>query len=104
MIPSEQEILKAACAACNHLSLGEFTYQNSVHLYLLVREHGTQLRSFPEEVVKRMSEAAFDVRAASGKDGIEKRIYESFEASLKLMRGWAGVSDGPYYAARALGK
>ena len=88
----------------NHLSLGEFTYQNSVHLDLLVREHGTQLRSFPDEVVKRMSEAAFDVRAASGKDGIEKRIYESFEASLKLMRGWAGVSDGRYYALRALGK
>jgi len=104
LIPSEQAILKAACESVNHLSLGEFTYQNSVHLDLLVREHGTQLRSFPDEVVKRMSEAAFDVRAASGKDGIEKRIYESFEASLKLMRGWAGVSDGPYYAARALGK
>ena len=55
-----------------------------------MREHGTQLRSFPEEVVKRMAEAAYDVRAASGKDGIEKRIYESFERSLKLMRGWAG--------------
>ncbi|MEQ9506861.1 MAG: TRAP transporter substrate-binding protein [Hyphomonas sp.] len=104
LIPSEQAILKAACAAVNHLSLGEFTYQNSVHLDLLVREHGTQLRSFPDEVVKRMSEAAYDVRAASGKDGVEKRIYESFERSLKLMRGWAGVSDGPYYAARALGK
>ncbi len=104
LIPSEQAILKAACEAVNHLSLGEFTYQNSVHLDLLVREHGTQLRSFPDEVVKRMSEAAFDVRAASGKDGIEKRIYESFEASLKLMRGWADVSDGRYYALRALGK
>ena len=73
-------------------------------LDLLVREHGTQLRSFPEEVVTRMAEAAYDVRAASGKDGVEKRIYESFARSLKLMRGWAGVSDGPYYAARALGK
>ena len=42
--------------------------------------------------------------AAAGASGIEKRIYESFEKSLKLMRGWAGVSDGVYYTARALGK
>jgi TRAP-type mannitol/chloroaromatic compound transport system substrate-binding protein len=100
----EQAIIKAACESTNHTSLGEFTYQNSVYLDLLVREHGTQLRSFPPEVVKAMSEAAYDVRAASGKDGIEKRIYESFEASLKLMRGWAKVSDGAYYPARELGK
>jgi hypothetical protein len=44
------------------------------------------------------------VRAASGRDGIEKRIYDSFEASLKLMRGWADVSEGPYYAARNANK
>jgi TRAP-type mannitol/chloroaromatic compound transport system substrate-binding protein len=100
----EQAILRNACEAVNHFALGEFTYQNSVHLDLLVREHGTQLRSFPDDVVKRMSEAAFDVRAGAGKDGLEKRIYESFESGLKLMRGWAGVSDGAYYAARALGK
>ena len=100
----EQAIIKAACESVNHTSLGEFTYQNSVYLDLLVREHGTKLRSFPPEVVKAMAEAAADVRAASGRDGIEKRIYESFEKSLKLMRGWAKVSDGAYYTARELGK
>lgn len=104
LTPGEQAIIKAACESVNHTSLGEFTYQNSVYLDLLVREHGTKLRSFPPEVVKAMSEAAYDVRAASGKDGIEKRIYESFETSLKLMRGWAKVSDGAYYPARELGK
>jgi len=104
LTPGEQAIITAACESVNHTSLGEFTYQNSVYLDLLVREHGTKLRSFPPEVVKAMSEAAYDVRAASGKDGIEKRIYESFETSLKLMRGWAKVSDGAYYPARELGK
>lgn len=100
----EQAIFKAACEAVNHQSLGEFTYQNAVHLDLLQREHNVQLRSFPDDVVKRMSEASLDVRAASGRSGIEKRIYESFERALKLVRGWSDVSDGPYYAARALGK
>lgn len=100
----EQALIKAACESTNHTSLGEFTYQNAVYLDILQREHGIQLRSYPDDVVKAMSEAAYDVRAGAGKDGIEKRIYESFEAGLKTMRKWSDVSDGPYYAARALGK
>ncbi|WP_084399959.1 TRAP transporter substrate-binding protein [Henriciella aquimarina] len=100
----EQAVIKAACESVNHTSLGEFTYQNAVYLDLLVREHGVKLRSFPDDVVKAMAEASRDVRADSGKDGIEKRIYESFEAGLKTMANWASVSDGPYYAARELGR
>ncbi|MEZ5968723.1 MAG: TRAP transporter substrate-binding protein [Hyphomonas sp.] len=100
----EQAIIKAACESVNHTSLGEFTYQNSVYLDLLIREHGVKMRSFPPDVVKAMAEAAWDVRAASGKDGIEKRIYESFEAALKLVREWSNWSDGPYYAARSANK
>lgn len=104
LTPGEQAILTDACQSVNHLSLGEFTYQNAVHLDLLKREHGVQMRSFPNGVVVAMSEAAADVRASSGRDGIEKRIYDSFEAALARMRDWAAVSDGPYYAARALGE
>ena len=39
-----------------------------------------------------------------GKDGIEKRIYESFEQSLKSMRSWSRISEGPYYAAREVSR
>ena len=101
--PGEQAIIKAACESVNHTSLGEFTHFNAVYLDRLQREEGVQLRSFPDDVVTAMAVAARDVRASSGKDGIEKRIYESFESSLKTMRDWASVSDGPYYAARQLG-
>ena len=45
----EQQIIKAACESVNHTSLGEFTYQNAVHLDLLKREHGVQMRSFAEK-------------------------------------------------------
>lgn len=102
MTTGEQAIIKAACESVNHTSLGEFTHFNSVYLDILQREHNVQLRSFPDDVVKAMGEAASDVRRDSGKDGIEKRIYESFEASLKKMRDWANVSDGPYYRAREI--
>ena len=104
MTPSQQGIVRNVCHSVNHLSLGEFTYQNARHLEILTGEHNTQLRRFPNDVVVRMKEAARDVRADSGKDGIEKRIYESFEASLKSMRSWANISEAPYYAARELSR
>ncbi len=104
LTPSEQAIVRGVCNSVNHLSLGEFTYQNAKHLDILTSEHNTQLRRFPDDVVTRMEEAARDVRADSGKDGIEKRIYESFEASLKSMRNWANISEGPYYAAREISR
>jgi len=101
---TEQAIIEAACRAVNHLSVGEFTYQNARHLELLTSEHGTQLRSFPDDVVARMGEASADVRSDAGNSGpLEKRIYESFENALGAMRGWSRVSDGAYYTARERG-
>ena len=101
LTPTEQAIIKSACNDVNHLSLGEITYQNARHLDILVNQEGTQLRSFPDEVMARVREAALDVRSDAGNAGaIEKKIYESFETALKSMRGWANISEGPYYAAR----
>ncbi|MEL6664293.1 MAG: TRAP transporter substrate-binding protein [Pseudomonadota bacterium] len=101
---TEKAIVRSACQSVNHLSVGEFTYQNARHLELLTSEHGTQLRQFPQEVVARMGEASADVRSDAGNSGaLEKRIYESFEDSLKAMRGWARISDGAYYTARERG-
>ncbi|MAI89658.1 TRAP transporter substrate-binding protein [Ponticaulis sp.] len=99
----EQMMIKSICESVNHSTLGEFNYQNAIYLDKLIQEEGVQLRSFPDDVVTAMYEAARDVRAASGRDGLERRIYESFEDNLRRMRNWANVSDGPYYSARQLG-
>lgn len=87
----------------NHLSVGEFTYQNGVYLEKLVNEEGVQLRQFPADVMARVQEISADVRSDAGGGGdIERRIYESFEDALIKMRGWASVSDAPYLASREL--
>lgn len=104
LTPSEQAIIRGVCNSVNHLSLGEFTYENARYLDILKNEHNVQLRSFPADVMTRAEEAARDIRSDSGKDGIEKRIYESFETALKSMRSWANISEGPYYAARELSR
>lgn len=102
LTPSEQKIVRGVCGDVNNTSLGEFTHYNAEHLKMLVNDHGIQLRSFPADVVKLMREAAEDVRKDSGKDGIDKRIYDSFEKSLKSLRNWASISEGPYYSAREM--
>jgi TRAP-type mannitol/chloroaromatic compound transport system substrate-binding protein len=101
---SDQLLIRTVCSDINNLSLGEFTVQNALHLDKLTREHGVQLRRFPDDVTKLAVEAAYDIRATAGSGGaLEARILESFETTLKSMRGWARISEGAYYAARELG-
>ncbi|MEO0882286.1 MAG: TRAP transporter substrate-binding protein [Pseudomonadota bacterium] len=101
---TEQAIIRSVCSEVNHLSLGEFTVQNAIHLDILKREHGTALRQFPADVMAQVQEISRDIRASAGAGGdIERRIYESFEDNLKKMRGWASISEGPFYASRELG-
>lgn len=103
LTPTEQAIIRSVCSEVNHLSVGEFTYQNGVYLEKLVNEENIELRQFPEDVMSRVQEIAADIRSDAGSGGdLERRIYESFEDGLKKMRDWAAISDGPYHAAREL--
>jgi len=103
LTPTEQAIIRAAANEVNHISVGEFTYQNGVYLEKLVNEEGVQLRQFPDDVMARVQEISADIRSDAGKEGdLERRIYESFEDALIKMRGWARISDSPYMVAREL--
>lgn len=103
LTPTEQAIIRTACSDTNHLSVGEFTYQNGVYLEKLVNEEGIELRSFPEDVMSQVQEISADIRSDVGaQGGLEARIYESFEDALKKMRAWASISDSPYMVAREL--
>lgn len=99
----EQQIIRSACSEVNHLSLGEFAYNNAFYLEKLVNEEGVELRRFPNDVVARVQEISADLRSDAGNgNDIERRIYESFEAALQQARGFASISDGPYLAAREI--
>ncbi len=101
LTPTEQNIIRSVTREVNHLSVGEFQYQNGVYLEKLVREEGVQLRQFPKDVVSRVVEISQDIRAGAGAGGdLERRIYESFEEALRKARTWAAISDGPYLATR----
>jgi TRAP-type mannitol/chloroaromatic compound transport system substrate-binding protein len=101
MSRAHQEILRAACAAVNNSSLGEFTYQNAAYLKILTDEHGVKLRRFPPDVVKRAREAARDIMAKAGsEDALSRRILTSYETVLNKAGAWAEISDAGYYPMR----
>lgn len=103
LTPTEQAIIRSAANEVNHLSVGEFMYQNGVYLEKLVTEEEVQLRQFPEDVMARVQEISADIRSDAGQQGdLERRIYESFEDALKKMRAWSSISDSPYMVAREL--
>ncbi|MEM6535462.1 MAG: TRAP transporter substrate-binding protein [Pseudomonadota bacterium] len=101
--PTEQAIIRSACNEVNHYAVGEFTYQNGVYLDKMVSEEGVQVRQFPNDVMGQAKEISADIRLDAGSGGdLERRIYDSYEAALKQMRGWAAISDGPYLSAREI--
>ncbi|MFC7290802.1 TRAP transporter substrate-binding protein [Hirschia litorea] len=102
LTPIEQAAIRAACNEANHLSLGEFTYQNAMSLKTLTEEHAVKLRTFSPEVLTRMDEISKDVRSQAGSGGdLEKRIYESFESALAASSLWGNVADGPFLNSRS---
>jgi TRAP-type mannitol/chloroaromatic compound transport system substrate-binding protein len=96
-------ILKHACQATNHMSLGEFHERSGEALEILTRDHGVQLRRFPDDVIRRAGEVSRDVvaRAGSG-DPLARKIYASWEKALKRMRPWSAAAESGYYSMRDL--
>ncbi len=104
LTPRQQQAVRVACNEANHLSLGEFTYNNSISLQTLTQEHNVKLRTFSPEVLNRIGEISKDVRAQAGSGGgLEKKIYESFEKALSANALWGSVADGPFLNSRSKG-
>jgi TRAP-type mannitol/chloroaromatic compound transport system substrate-binding protein len=96
-------IIRTACMATNHLSLGEFHERSAEALDILVSREGVQVRQFPDDVVRRAAEVSRDVVLRAGSsDALGRRIYESWEKCFRRMRPWSNAADGGYYAMRKL--
>jgi len=96
-------IIKAACRAANNQSLAEFTYQNGLALQTLVNDHGVQLRRFSDEIWREVGRVSEQVVADAGAaDPISRRVYDSYIEARRAMRGWASISEAPYYQMREM--
>lgn len=101
MTATEKSIIRNACRAANHLSIGQFQAQNGRALDILVNEHSVQLRRMPPDILKALAEATRDVLAEiSETSDIARRINDSFADSLRQSLKWNAISDEAYMAAR----
>jgi TRAP-type mannitol/chloroaromatic compound transport system substrate-binding protein len=96
-----QAIVNNACAVESSYSLAEAEWHNAESLERLVREHGVQVRAFPEDVVGAARAAATEVLAEFGKgDALSRRIFTAYEAARQRAMGWSRVSILAFLKAR----
>lgn len=97
----EKSIVQGACQRANHLAIAEYGHYNAVALEQLVKDHGVQLRQFPDDVLRALAEASKAVLAemAAG-DDITRRIFESYRASFRRAEEWSRLADETYLAIR----
>jgi len=104
LAPDLQEIVKAACAAENDRMLAEFNARNAPALETLVREHGVQLRRFPNDVWNEFGRASGELMTnlLTNGDAITKKVASSFLAFRQQAIRWTRIGDQGFAESRLL--
>ena len=96
-----QKIVEVACRAINQDVLDEFTARNNAALNTLVKEHGVELRGFPEDVMARFREISIQlVKEIPGDDPLAQRIVDSYVDFYEQVREFHQISEEAYLWAR----
>ncbi len=99
---TEQQIVAAAAANENGRAYAEFMARNGQALHTLIKEHGVQLRSFPDDVLRAVGRVIAEVMGKVGDtDPLTKKVYDSYVAFRKEVTEWTAVSEQGYANARA---
>ena len=101
--PADQEIIRLAAAQENVMNPADFIANHSRSLDVLLRDHGVQLRSYPDEVMVALGKASFQVLAdAAAADPRTAKVYESYSVFLDEAASWTEQSEQAYLRARSL--
>ncbi|MCH9743086.1 MAG: ABC transporter substrate-binding protein, partial [Proteobacteria bacterium] len=98
-----QEIVKGAIRLVNHDMLAEFTMRNQLALQALEKEHGVQVKFFPDDVMralKKVSDEVLDEEAA--KDPLSAKVWASQKAFREAVTPWTNMAEGAIIRARQL--
>lgn len=99
-----QAVVANACMAENAYTLAEADWRDALALETLVKEHGVELKRWPDAIVDAARQAADDLLAAfDARGGIEQRIYKSYTGARRQTAEWSRVSAEAFLAARGHG-
>jgi TRAP-type mannitol/chloroaromatic compound transport system substrate-binding protein len=104
-LPKGLQTIFETCARAEDLMLTtEFNARNGNALVQLVRQHGVQLKQFPDEVLIAMGNASGEVIAElrdSG-DAITRKVAESFLKTRDELKAWTTIGEYAFMRARGL--
>jgi TRAP-type mannitol/chloroaromatic compound transport system substrate-binding protein len=96
-----QSIVMTACKAVNMDLLSEYTARNPRALKDLVEKHGTDLRSYPADVLQQLRKISGEVVAeVAAKDPFSQKVYDSYKGFMQEARSWSGISEQAFMQAR----
>ena len=100
--PSSKVKVLAAASTENSLAYAEFMARNGQALHTLIKEHGVQLRSFPDGVLQAVGKAIAEVMGKAGDaDPLTKKVYDSYVAFRREVAEWTALSEQGYANARS---
>ncbi len=97
-----REIVQVAAKATAIEYNADYRYHNATLLPSLVKEHGVEVRAFPEAVNDAIGEAAMDILHELGNgDDLTRRIHSSYLTFLLKANRYAQQFDAPILKMRA---
>jgi TRAP-type mannitol/chloroaromatic compound transport system substrate-binding protein len=97
-----QQLVEIVCQAEYDQVASDFYANDPRALQTLVRDHGVNVRQFPEEILEAGANAALELMAEirDGGDALTKKTAESFVESLNILRARTEGTDSPFLQAR----
>lgn len=104
-LPKDFQRAFALCAAEENIRLtAEFNARNGQSLEALVRQHGAQLRRFPNDVLTAYGNAVGEVitELRESGDPNTKKVVESFLKARREQMAWSRIGEQEFMNARLL--
>ena len=99
-----QAIVLNAARVANQDMLADFTARNNAALNTLVKDHGVDVRPFPEEVLSKLRELSDEVIGdLVARDPMSRKVFDSFRAFRDQSTAWSALAEQAYLNARNKG-
>jgi len=97
-----REILLTCASATNDRMAAEFTAHNAEALQTLVRDHGVQVRRYPQDVLRELQRLSAEVLEETARtDAMFRRVLDSLTAFRQTMTPYIDIAERAMLNTRA---
>ena len=97
-----REIVLTCASATNDRMAAEFTARNAEALQTLIRDHGVQVRRYPEDVIRELQRLSAEVLEETARtDAMFRRVLDSLTAFRQTMTPYIDIAERAMLNTRA---